>query len=77
MFKKILIAVAALATMGATVADAQPHRDRDGHHDRRGDRGRHDVRNDRHHGKASRQRYFHNGRYYNSRQRHNGAWIYR
>ena len=81
MIRRILLAAVALATIGTSIAaEAQPAR-RDHHEARRGN-DRHDIRHDRRevrHAKHDqrRHRYFHNGRYYDSRSQRNGIWIYR
>lgn len=83
MFKKLLLAAVAVATMGTSIAaEAQP-RDRYDRIERRHDRieRRQDRREFRHDRRQFRQnhrgRYFWHGRYYNNRYRHNGAWMYR
>lgn len=83
MFKKLLLAAVAVATMGTSVAvQAYPgerHDRREIRQDRR--ELRHDRMERRHDRREFRQshrgRYFWHGRYYNNRYRHNGAWMYR
>ncbi len=79
MFKTLLGAAAALTLLAVAPAEAK-HHDR-GHHYAYGhDRG-HGYGRDRHRGEwrgnHHRGRYFHHGRYYQSRYRHHNVWVYR
>lgn len=78
MFKQILLAAAALATIGTSVAAQADPGEHRGRQEMRHDRGNygHDRRDYRHNG-MNRGRYFSNGRYYHNRYRHHGAWMYR
>lgn len=81
MLKNVLIAVAALATIGGAVAvEAQPaygypsyHHDRGRHHGRYYHGGR--YYNYHHRGRYY--NYHYRGRYYNYRYWNNGVWRYR
>ncbi|QYE35554.1 hypothetical protein KZX46_06155 [Polymorphobacter sp. PAMC 29334] len=81
MIKNLLLAAAAVASLGASIAASAQDR-MDVRHDRmemRHDRRdfRHDRRMMRHDHREMRGRYFSNGRYYHHRFRQHGRWMYR
>jgi Ni/Co efflux regulator RcnB len=77
MFKTLLGAAAALTLLAVAPAAARKHdrHDRNHYSQDRG-HGYDRDRGNRWHGKH-RGRYFHNGRYYQSRYRRHNVWVYR
>ncbi|MGI4876168.1 MAG: hypothetical protein ACRYG4_01630 [Janthinobacterium lividum] len=80
MIKTLLLAAAAVASLGSSIAaSAQDRVDNRDQMEVRHDRQeiRHDRRDIRHDRRMMHGRYFSHGRYYQNRYRHHGQWMYR
>ncbi len=78
MIKQIILAAAAVAALGTSIAGSAQEMRRDRmemRHDRQ--ELRHDRRDFRHDRRAVHGRYFWHGHYYQNRCRHHGQWMYR